>query len=379
MALGRELSAAHPRTLHAKCLPSGSGRKVISASQPSRLSNQAKSHSIIRCLTSTKSTRCPNVVNILAASSQANHWKQATLAQPRRSSSPTVLVIRRKIPKQPVTIHAAAVDTMAFSRNNRYVRPVIVEAKPSNLAPESPPRSPKAVRFTKSTSVTRYPNPTEAWSLYHFENHAAFCSACHNPMDVHIRGGRLCDQGHALAQDVAIHVYDRAGEIYSKHKDNHKHVRVELPPHYHHVRSLLRVMDRGIRSTPPQHRTVPIISYDRTYPVPPRRSSAEYDEETMRYAEEPRTVVITPGDSQSHRRSGPRKSKRKSNGYRATVVQEYDSEPEAFARDAKPRERRGSLYYADRQRKEKGYRTVVHEPEEGRRYGDERRRSGYWT
>ena len=118
----------------------------------------------------------------------------------------------------------------------------------------------KAVRFTPLvTCVSRPCTPTEAWSLYHFEVHARKCPECYDPLGIYLRGGSLCDVGHALAQDVALHFYQKAGEVYSHEKDQHKHVRVELPPGYDQVRGLLKGMDRAIRSG---SRTVPVFRFN---------------------------------------------------------------------------------------------------------------------
>lgn len=266
---------------------------------------------------------------------------------------------------------------MAISRGKQYSRPVnIVEIRPSNIAPSSPPSSPKAVRFAPSrsgvvTGISRELTCVEAWSLYHFEDHARACSTCHDPLDVYLSGGQLCDYGHALAQDVAEHVYHRAGEIYSRKKDKHKHVRVELPPGYDQVRGLLKGMAHRIRQA-----SGPVISYDRSYPVSPRPSPAEREPE---YYEGRTEVTIEPADSRRHKGSG-RKSRHKSSPYKTTVVQEYDSEPEpSSSREAKPRERRGSLYHSDRQRKEKDYHVETREPAWERRKKDERRKSGFFA
>lgn len=264
---------------------------------------------------------------------------------------------------------------MAISRGKQYVRPVIVEVKPSKLAPSSPspPSSPKAVRFAPSSSgtVSREITSTEHWSLYHFESHARTCPACFNPLAIYLRGGQLCTTGHDLAQDVAVHVYHKAGQIYSTEKDKHKDVHVELPPNYDQVRGLLKGMDHRLRAT-----SRPIISYDQNYPISPRLSPSEQS-----YPEVRREVVIEPADSRRDRRSG-RKSKHKSKRYETTVVHEHDSDrepspreskPEPSSRDSKPRERRGSLYYADRQRKEKNYYVEEREPDWERKKREDRR------
>ena len=244
--------------------------------------------------------------------------------------------------------------------------PVIVEVKPSdvgcsNIAPSSPPGSPtKKARFAHTDSglisgVSRPLTPTEAWSLYHFETHARKCPECYDPLGVHLKGNRLCDNGHALAQDVAEHVYHRAGEVYSKKTDDHKHVRVEIPPGYDQLRLLLQAIDRAVRST---SRTTPIISYDTNYPVSARRRESS-PERRRRYEDEREEVIVEPASSQ---RRPQRKSSHKSKRYSTVVV---NDDVEAEPSRPKPDQRRGSLYDIDlqRQKKDKGYLVEIREPE----------------
>ena len=40
-------------------------------------------------------------------------------------------------------------------------------------------------------------------TIVQFEIHARCCPRCHDSYEVHCFGGRLCDSGHGLAQDVA--------------------------------------------------------------------------------------------------------------------------------------------------------------------------------
>lgn len=254
-------------------------------------------------------------------------------------------------------------NTMSSSRRNS-VRPVIVEVKPerrlSSHSPLTPP-SPKAVRFAprSNNAISRPLSTIEAWSLYHFENHARHCAACYNPLEVVQRGGQLCDAGHGLAQDVAYHVYHREGEFYSTSKDNSKLVRIEIPPGYNQLRSLLKSMDRALRSYP---MSSPIISYDRTYPIAPRR----FDNQTER-----ENVIVEPAISRSKFHS--RKSKHKSTRYSTVVL---NDDVDDFSIKAPSSSRRGTLYEQDMQRKKDGYRVEIREPRRrDREYG---RRSDVW-
>lgn len=264
---------------------------------------------------------------------------------------------------------------MATARGTKY-RPVkVVEfsAPARKIAPSSPksspPSSPKKVQFASKATSSRELTSPEAWSLYHFECHARGCPACYEPLGVYLKGAQLCDAGHALAQDVAIHVYYKAGEIYSQ--DTYKLVRVELPPGYDQVRGLLKGMDHRLRQTSQP----PMISYDRSYPVSPRQPSRrpEYEERNE--------VIIEPADSRPSKGSG-RKSKHKSSKHKTTVIQDTkpEVEPElSTSQESKPRERRGSLYVSDQARRERKYNTETREPQWERSKKDERRKSGFFS
>ncbi|EME49341.1 hypothetical protein DOTSEDRAFT_68199 [Dothistroma septosporum NZE10] len=250
---------------------------------------------------------------------------------------------------------------MSSSRRHS-MKPVIVEVKPdnpiSNIAPASP-SSPKAVRFAPEDRASRQLTSTEAWSLYHFENHARHCSACYYPLEVYRRGEQLCPIGHGLAYDVACHVYHLNGDVYSTTKDsNSKLVRVEVPHGYSQTRSLLRSMEHKLRS----HRATPIVSYDRTYPISARK--------TWTPESEPENVILESATSSSRRRSVHRPVR-----YSTVVVADNDIEDVA-AVTSKPsttytKERRGTLYERELQRKPKDYRVEIRGPSDT---GKERRR-----
>lgn len=294
--------------------------------------------------------------------------------------------------------HIQKSANMPSSRGQQTVKPVIVEVKPSNvggsnIAPSSPPASPntKKARFA-STLVEGYTRPlttTEAWSLYNFELHARQCRLCNEPLRVIQRGDALCESGHALMLDVAEHVYYHAGEVYSRTKDDHKPVRVEIQPGYYQLRSLLQAMDRTSRSA---RRTVPIVSYDQTYAETPRRRSSPKRREQRREGRRERErreedneyekVTIEPASSTSRRRTS-----HKSKLY-STVVVDNDVEATSSRQpERKSESRKGSLYDAEieRQKKDKGYVVEIREPsskgrerEREQRRKEEKRRSGYY-
>ena len=260
---------------------------------------------------------------------------------------------------------------MPSARGNNFTT---VEVKPdglpsrSNLAPASP-SSPKAVRFAPAES--RPLTQAEAWSLYHFEKHANGCRACHNPLDGAREGRRLCEAGMSLARDVAGYMYRLDGAVYSRTRDDHKLVQVEMPSGYTHVNQLLRSTERAPRSAA---RTVPIISYEQSTPKASRRIVSK---ETDDYAVKT-TVVLEPSGSE---RKSDRKSHRKSPRYEAFVVEDDVEEATSRRRTAVPDdERRGSLYHEDKQKQRKeAYRVEYREPERRERRRDrERPTSVFW-
>jgi hypothetical protein len=277
---------------------------------------------------------------------------------------------------------------MPTARGRQTVTPVVVEVKPSDVGASdysttSPSSPSKKARFARKPvdGITRPLTSIEEWSLYNFEIHARNCRDCYAPLEVHLKGGRLCNEGHALAQDVACHVYDLDGEVYSKSRDGHKLVRVELQPGYNNVRSLLKAMDRGIRTT---SRTVPIISYDRTYPVPPRRRSSPEPREKERMKryddEDGKEAVIEPASSTKPQRRSSHRPKR----YNTVIVEDDVQAQPSQEPEKKSSSRKGSLYDADmqRQKRDRGYVVEIREPryrEVDRSRKEERRRSGFYS
>ncbi|CAK3887234.1 Hypothetical predicted protein [Lecanosticta acicola] len=258
-----------------------------------------------------------------------------------------------------------------MSSRRQSLDPLVVKLlpnnRPSNIAPCSPPSpTPKRVSFAPKADdkLSRPLTSTEAWSLYYFENHARHCPDCYNPHEVYRRTGRLCEIGHGLAQDVACHVYHQGGEVYSTRKDDSKLVRVEIPHGYAHLRGLLQSMAREIR-----HRTTPILSYDKTYPVPARKSWTPDSQ--------PEIVTVESAISSSPKRRSIHRPVRYS-----TVVIDNDVEDVTAVRRPQPQpqqlplERRGSLY---EQRKKQDYRVEIREPSDKKdRRRRERRDSGFW-
>jgi hypothetical protein len=254
-----------------------------------------------------------------------------------------------------------------MSSRRHSIRPIVVNVEPddtNSVTPSSP--NSKSVRFASENSSSRPLTTVEAWSLYNFEIHARRCSDCFDPWSVYKQGGRLCDAGRALAQDVACHVSSRESEVYSTTKDDDSRlVRVEIPHGYTQLRQLLRSIERSLKS---RRRSVAVVSHDKTYPRPARRpSSGAVDRDEA--------VVLEPASTADR---SPRRPKYKTHRY-STVVVNDRVEDVSVKRvpAAETRERRGSLYLKDLERKQANYDVEIREPDR-RRARDEGRRNSVW-
>lgn len=247
------------------------------------------------------------------------------------------------------------------SNGAQGVTPVIVEVKPQYAGryTPTPPSSPKAVRFAPSSAqeVSRPLTNKEEWSLRHFEHHARECQTCFDPWQIYKDGARLCPEGHALAQDVAINVFYRSGSVYATRKEDHKLVRVEVKPGYGHVKGLLKSMDHHLRSRP-------VISYDRTYPVSARYPAEEYKRNER--SKQTESVIVEPATSRrSSQQQQQKKTRHPSRRYETIVVDDDVDAATARTTAKKSKEHRGSLYEGDvaRMERERRYRVEVREPE----------------
>jgi hypothetical protein len=194
--------------------------------------------------------------------------------------------------------------------------------------------------------------------MWHFETHARQCKECYSPLKVKQKGERLCNDGSALAQDVVEHVYQEAGKIYSKKRDNNKPVRVELPANYTHTRELLQAVELAASL---KIQTTPIISHDPTFPVTRRRSPSPDRRRRYRDENQTETVHIEPADTERRRRATNKQRR-----YPNVVVN--DDIDLAREPEKKPDPRRGSLYATAIQwlKKDKSYTAKVREPESDR-------------
>lgn len=150
------------------------------------------------------------------------------------------------------------------------------------------------VDFDPTPDYSRLPRDDEEYVIKAFAHHAAHCTSCADPYEVHKRGGSLCAKGHQRALDVAQYLYNKGGQAFSLvDRESNLRTRVEIPAGCDAVRGLLKAMERGLRL----RRRAPAISYDETYYVPPRRVQTDLLEIV-----EPRTSA----DRRQQRRENPR-------------------------------------------------------------------------
>lgn len=120
--------------------------------------------------------------------------------------------------------------------------------------------------------IVREPHDDELYVMYEFERHTSHCSQCSYYLRTHKEGCSICDRGEKYAVDVASYLYSKNGRAHSVIAREHKKpMLVNIPSNRRAVQELLLAIEEGLR-LPRKHRdSAPIISYDRTYEVAPRR------------------------------------------------------------------------------------------------------------
>ncbi|KAL3476282.1 hypothetical protein BJX99DRAFT_228220 [Aspergillus californicus] len=119
----------------------------------------------------------------------------------------------------------------------------------------------------------------EQYVMDAFERHADHCYQCNDPLRVHQEDRSLCDRGHKYAIDVAGYLYAKNGKSYSVvDRDLDQPTLVKIPRDCVATRGLLLAIEDGLRlqrkekAKPVTKPNPPVISYDRTYHIAPRRS-----------------------------------------------------------------------------------------------------------
>lgn len=232
--------------------------------------------------------------------------------------------------------------------------PYLRTTMPSVISQPSSPKMGRVAGFHKDpvAGVSRPVNTAESWAAYHFETHAHKCAYCHDASEVYRNHDQLCEVGHRLAQEVASFIYNKAdGNTYSTVDEDSKPVRVEIPSGYVEVTSLLKAIERSLRSRSRRS----FVSMDRNYYVAPRASaSSPKRSASIKVSQEPKTKTKS-----SRPRSGE-------------VVDWPDREPLPKSKPQRvlseisntANSKRGSLYEEDmaKRRQAKHYAVEVREP-----------------
>ncbi|THC93642.1 hypothetical protein EYZ11_006892 [Aspergillus tanneri] len=120
----------------------------------------------------------------------------------------------------------------------------------------------------------------EEFVIAAFERHASHCYRCADPLQVQQEDRSLCDRGHQYALDVAEYIYSKKGKAYSVvDRELNQPTLVKIPRTSVAVRGLLLAIEDGLRlhrkELQKSTQSAPVISYDRTYLVPPRRAATQ--------------------------------------------------------------------------------------------------------
>ncbi|KAL1970029.1 hypothetical protein VTN77DRAFT_6434 [Rasamsonia byssochlamydoides] len=141
----------------------------------------------------------------------------------------------------------------------------------------------------------------ENFVLARFERHASHCSRCADPLDAYREGRSLCERGHQYAIDVAEYIFSKNGKAYSVVDQGFdKQTLVKIPRDCKAARRLLLAIEEGLRLRRSQQDQPPVISYDSTYPVPPRRQAVSPEPYTQIIERAPRRrrrVIVYPRGS----------------------------------------------------------------------------------
>lgn len=206
----------------------------------------------------------------------------------------------------------------------------------------SAPRSPTKVKFQADpvSGSSRQLTNNELWTLYYFEQHAAECSYCYDPLVVANEGARLCSEGNDCATEVSALLFRRSdGNIYAREKDvEGKEIHVEMPVDYFQCTQLLHAIQRCLKKGEKFLKT-------EAHRTSSRRVSARKVDEPRISA---RRVLPTPVEPRPH--------------YDVKVVQPrqpHTLHPEYLAPKKKRTSPRGSLYDVDMEEAEQRYQQEM--------------------
>ncbi|KAL6233087.1 hypothetical protein BDW75DRAFT_196198 [Aspergillus navahoensis] len=139
----------------------------------------------------------------------------------------------------------------------------------------------------------------EHFVMMSFERHAAHCYTCSDPRRAQADGETLCRRGTEYALDVAAYLYSKNRKSYSVvDRDLNQPTLVNIPRRCIATRDLLLALEDGLYLRKEKEKEKapavqkPVISYDRTYHVAPRRSNSQKVTATEIIEREPRTVSV---------------------------------------------------------------------------------------
>jgi hypothetical protein len=230
--------------------------------------------------------------------------------------------------------------------------PYLSNTRPTVVSHASSPKKERFVGFHQDPveGVSRPVNASESWAAYHFETHARKCAYCHDAYEVHRNHEQLCEVGHRLAQEVARFIYNKSdGNTYSTVEEDSKPVRVEIPSGYVEVSSLLKAIERSLRSRSRRS----FVSMDRNYYVAPRApASPPKRTASVKVSQEPKTKTKAPRPRSGEIVDWPDR--------------EVQSKPKRILSEISntANSKRGSLYEEDmaKRRASKPYAVEVREP-----------------
>ncbi|KAF9886995.1 hypothetical protein FE257_010611 [Aspergillus nanangensis] len=147
----------------------------------------------------------------------------------------------------------------------------------------------------------------EEYVMHAFERHASHCTQCADPLQAHKDDRSLCARGHQYALDVAGYLYSKNGKAYSViNRELNQPTLVKVPRTCRAVRDLLLAIEDGLRLQHIKEPVLaPIISYDPTYPIVPRRPAIQQAPVCTEIIEreprsrKPRRVIVYPSPRSS--------------------------------------------------------------------------------
>lgn len=196
------------------------------------------------------------------------------------------------------------------------------------------------VGFAKEVQSIRQPRDDENSVMSYFARHAAKCADCQDPYLAYRQDRPLCRQGNALAKDVANYIYAKGGKPYSViDRKGGERIQIQIPVGMEVISLLVKAFDRGfVINKKPLVEAVQVENLPRSshYPAPKEYVSPkkQYPEERQYLQGDIKIVEITPHSQHKSRKE-----------------RIYYTDRDDDRSKAERRERRGSLYYKDAEKR----------------------------